>query len=407
LLATGTCTIVASQAGNGSYAAAANLTQSFAVSGEAQSISFGAIPSQAVGTSLTVSATASSGLAVSFSVVPNGNCSVSGNVVTFLNTGNCGVVASQAGNSVYAAAPTVGQIIVVTNFVPSGPAPNISYVNFWGVSNSGVTISWSTDIPSTTYVAYGTTNALGQTSPVQSAVSNNHGVVLTGLNAGTTYYFRAMSTSASGSTGESTVFSFTTTGGQSGAPAAPVISSVVVSGVTATSATVTWTTDQASNSAVTYGATTAYGSETGPDSSYVTSHSVTITGLATGATYNFAVVSANSAGVSSTSPNGTFTTTASTSATPPSIGYVNFWGVSDSGVTISWSTSFPSNTQLAYGTTAALGQLTPLQSALVSSHGVVLTGLSPGTTYYFVAQSTGSNGATGYSTTYSFTTLTP
>ena len=402
LLATGTCTIVASQAGNGSYAAAANLTQSFAVSGEAQSISFGAIPSQAVGTSLTVSATASSGLAVSFSVVPNGNCSVSGNVVTFLNTGNCGVVASQAGNSVYAAAPTVGQIIVVTNFVPSGPAPNISYVNFWGVSNSGVTISWSTDIPSTTYVAYGTTNALGQTSPVQSAVSNNHGVVLTGLNAGTTYYFRAMSTSASGSTGESTVFSFTTTGGQSGAPAAPVISSV-----TATSATVTWTTDQASNSAVTYGATTAYGSETGPDSSYVTSHSVTITGLATGATYNFAVVSANSAGVSSTSPNGTFTTTASTSATPPSIGYVNFWGVSDSGVTISWSTSFPSNTQLAYGTTAALGQLTPLQSALVSSHGVVLTGLSPGTTYYFVAQSTGSNGATGYSTTYSFTTLTP
>jgi chitodextrinase len=158
---------------------------------------------------------------------------------------------------------------------------------------------------------------------------------------------------------------------------------------------------------VTYGATNSYGSEAGPDSSYVTSHSVTITGLAAGTTYNFAVVSSNSAGVGSTSANGTFATTASGNAAPPNVSYVNFWGVSDSGVTISWSTSFPANTQLAYGTTAALGQLTPLQSTLANSHGVVLTGLSPGTTYYFVAQGTGSNGATGYSTTYSFTTTAP
>ena len=406
LAAQGTCTIVASQAGNASYSAAANVTQSFAVSGEAQSISFGAIPSQAVGTSLTVSATASSGLPVSFSVVPNGNCSVSGSVVTFLNTGNCGVIASQAGNSVYAAAAVVGQVVVVTNFVPTGPTPNVGYVNFWSVTNSGVTISWSTDIPATTYVAYGTTNALGQTSPVQSVLSNNHGVVLTGLNSGTTYYFRALSTSAGGNTGGSAIYSFTTTSstGQPAAPA-PVISNILTN-VTSSSATITWSTDQASNSAVTYGASTAYGSEAGPDSSYVTSHSVTITGLPAGTTYNFSVVSASAAGLSSASPNGTFTTTAS-NATAPHIGYVNFWGVSNSGVTISWSTNVPASTQLAFGTTPALGQLTPVQSTLASSHGVVLTGLSAGTTYYFVAQSTASNGATGYSTTYSFTTWTP
>jgi hypothetical protein len=114
-IAIGTCTIVASQGGNGVYSAAANVAQSFTVNGEPQTISFGAIPSQAVGTSFTLSASASSGLPVSYSVVPNGNCSVSGNVVTLLNTGNCGVVASQSGNRVYAAAATVGQIIVVTN----------------------------------------------------------------------------------------------------------------------------------------------------------------------------------------------------------------------------------------------------------------------------------------------------
>ncbi len=79
----------------------------------AQTITFNPIAAQVVGTTLIVSATASSGLPVSFIVVPNGNCSVAGNVVTFLNTGNCGVIATQPGNASYLAAPEVGQIIVV------------------------------------------------------------------------------------------------------------------------------------------------------------------------------------------------------------------------------------------------------------------------------------------------------
>ncbi len=117
LLSPGTCTIVASQPGNSTYAAATPVTQSFTVNGNVQSqaITFNPIPAQAVGATLTVSATASSGLAVTFTIVPNGNCSLSGSVVTFLNAGNCGVIASQAGNSSYAAAPAVGQIIVVNN----------------------------------------------------------------------------------------------------------------------------------------------------------------------------------------------------------------------------------------------------------------------------------------------------
>ncbi len=118
--AAGTCTITASQAGNGTYAAATPVSQSFTVTAaqQSQTITFNAIPAQTVGTTLTVSATASSGLPVTFSVVPNGNCSVSGNVVTFLNVGNCGVLANQTGNSSYTAAPQVGQIVVVNNPTP-------------------------------------------------------------------------------------------------------------------------------------------------------------------------------------------------------------------------------------------------------------------------------------------------
>jgi hypothetical protein len=81
----------------------------------AQTITFNPIPSQVLGGTLTVSATASSGLPVSFVIVPNGNCSISGKVVTFLNVGDCGVVATQSGNATYSAAPAVGQIVVVNN----------------------------------------------------------------------------------------------------------------------------------------------------------------------------------------------------------------------------------------------------------------------------------------------------
>ncbi len=87
-----------------------------------QTITFNPIPAQAVGNSLAVSATASSGLPVSFSFVPNGNCSISGSTVKFLNAGDCGVIASQSGNNSYAAAPNVGQIIVVNPAAPAGPA---------------------------------------------------------------------------------------------------------------------------------------------------------------------------------------------------------------------------------------------------------------------------------------------
>jgi hypothetical protein len=110
----GNCGVVASQKGDAAYAAAVNVGQIIVVNEPvAQTIRFKPIAAQHVGGKLTVSATASSGLTVSFSVVPNGNCSIAGSSVTFLNTGDCGVVASQAGNGTYLPAPSVGQVIVV------------------------------------------------------------------------------------------------------------------------------------------------------------------------------------------------------------------------------------------------------------------------------------------------------
>ena len=119
LLAAGTCTLTASQPGGGTYAAATPVTQSFTVNAaqQPQTITFNTIATQHVGTPLNLTgyATASSGLAITWTYVNNGNCTISGTTVTFLNPGACGIIANQAGNATYSAAPAVGQVVQVAS----------------------------------------------------------------------------------------------------------------------------------------------------------------------------------------------------------------------------------------------------------------------------------------------------
>jgi len=74
-----------------------------------------------------------------------------------------------------------------------------------------------------------------------------------------------------------------------------VISDVQAGNITATSAVVTWTTDDLANSQVVYGNATPPAS-TVSDSSYVTEHSVSLTNLASGMQYYYEVRSANQTG---------------------------------------------------------------------------------------------------------------
>ncbi len=114
-LAAGTCTIDANQPGNSTYAAAPMVPQSFTVNAAliAQTITFSTIPTQTVGTPLTLTATASSGLAVTYTSTTTSVCTVSGTTATFLAAGTCSIDANQSGNSTYAAAPMVPQSFTV------------------------------------------------------------------------------------------------------------------------------------------------------------------------------------------------------------------------------------------------------------------------------------------------------
>ena len=73
--------------------------------------------------------------------------------------------------------------------------------------------------------------------------------------------------------------------------------------------------------------------------------------------------------------------------------------------TISWSTGRVADSRIAYGTSGGeYFDSEPSSSVLTTSHQILLTNLSPGTKYYFVAKWTDEDGNSGVSDEYTFTT---
>ena len=112
ITAAGSCTIAASQAGDASYDAATSVSQSLAIAKAGQTIAFGALTDRTLlNPDFTLAATASSGLAVSYSA--SGNCTVAGATVRIGGAGSCTITASQAGDANYNAATPVAHTFKV------------------------------------------------------------------------------------------------------------------------------------------------------------------------------------------------------------------------------------------------------------------------------------------------------
>ena len=89
-----------------------------------QRIIFGPIPNQAAGISLSLNATATSALPVSYASSTLSVCTISGSTATLLAPGLCTITASQAGNNTYAPAVPVTQsfsVLSLTDPVLSAP----------------------------------------------------------------------------------------------------------------------------------------------------------------------------------------------------------------------------------------------------------------------------------------------
>ena len=142
---TGTCTVSYDQAGDANYNAAPQVTESVTAQKANQTITFAPLPDRTYGgPDFTVSATATSGLAVSFGAT--GQCTVTGATVHLTGPGSCTITASQGGNSNYAAATDVPRTFQISSLaataaeltddvatcaqVAAGTAPVLSIVNY-------------------------------------------------------------------------------------------------------------------------------------------------------------------------------------------------------------------------------------------------------------------------------------
>jgi hypothetical protein len=264
---------------------------------------------------------------------------------------------------------------------PDITPPAITGVTITDVTTSGATITWTTDQAADTQVEFGPTAAYGSLTSLDGTMGTAHAQSLSGLAPSTTYHFRVHSRDAAGNLGTSDDYTFTT------APiidiAAPIISAVTASNVTGAGATITWITDEAADGRVEFGLSTAYGNATLLDANLALSHTMTLAGLSPGATYHYRVHSRDASGNLAVSDDYMFTTANPDDTTPPRVLDIVVSGLSTSGAIVSWLTDEASTSQVEYGTTTGYGNLTTLDTNLVTLRAQALSGLLAGTTYHF------------------------
>jgi hypothetical protein len=176
--------------------------------------------------------------------------------------------------------------------------PTISNVTSTALGTETVTITWDTDELSDSTVDYMTdtggdfsnAESIGLTAMVDSESGlGQHTVTISGLTPATTYYYRVRSEDPQSNEGVSTEdpdgYTFTTLSG-------PSITDVAISRISNTDATITWTTDQSSDSYVYYSTSTDFSSPTLVGLANNTfEHEITLGSLSLGTTYYFYVQS--------------------------------------------------------------------------------------------------------------------
>jgi hypothetical protein len=212
---TGTCSVIANQAGNSTYAAAAQVTKTVTATLAAQTITFStsAPTSAAYKTSFTVAASAYSGSPATangntVTFTSSGACSNSGATYTMTSsTGMCSVIANQAGNSDYSAAPKVTESVTATlaaqaiTFTTSLPATAAYKTSFTvaatgGASGNAVTFT-SSGSCSNSGTTYTMTSGTGTCKVTASQAGNTNYAAATPITTSVTATYSAATLSPS------------------------------------------------------------------------------------------------------------------------------------------------------------------------------------------------------------------
>ncbi len=162
-----------------------------------QSITFTNPGAKSFDATPTLTATASSALAVAFTSITTGVCTItSAGALTFVTTGSCTINANQAGNGSFLAATQVSQSFTVMAVVPGAPTIGAAVAD-----NGQATISFTAPAYTggSAITGYTVTSTPGGLTGTGSASP----ITVTGLTNGTAYTFTVVATNSAGNSAAS------------------------------------------------------------------------------------------------------------------------------------------------------------------------------------------------------------
>ncbi len=224
---------------------------------------------------------------------------------------------------------------------------------------------------------------------------------LSGLAAGTTFYWRVRAQNACGLGSYSASRSFTTT------CTLPTVPSFVApaNGVTNLAQPVVLDWSDIAGATLYHVQVDNNSDFSSPTTdNQPTASTYSVSGLTAGTVFYWRMRAQNACGWSAWSASRTFTTASSGDATPPVISNVSATEITNKSAVISWTTNEAASTQINYGTTVSYGSSTTLISTLTTDHEQVITGLDSMKTYHFRVRSRDAAGNEAISGDYVFTT---
>ena len=298
--------------------------------------------------------------------------------------------AGESGASSQASATPVAPILA-----PSAPTSLAATAG-----NAQVSLTWTASTGATSYNLYwSTTTGVTPANGTKIGGITNPNYVQMGLTNGTTYYYVVTAVDSGGESPASNQASAT--------PVAPVVAPSAPTSLAATAGnaqvSLTWAASAGATSYNLYwSTTTGVTPANGTKIAGITNPAYVQTGLANGTTYFYVVTAVDSAGESGPSNQASATPAAPIASAPTNLTAT----AGNTQVSLTWTASAGATTyNLYWSTTTGVTPANGTKISGITNPAYVQTGLTNGTTYYYVVTAVNSAGESGPSNQASATPL--